>query len=340
MTALVVTACGPMTSLQDRGRFGAQRLGISSSGAMDALGLAAANVLVGNAPGAAAIELGLLGGSFTVEDGVLRAAVAGALCAVTLDGRTVPTCTSVTLSPGRILSIGPARAGVFAYLGVGSGFDISPQLGSLSLQPRAGLGGLNGRFLQPGDRLPLLKPAPPAGLELELDPPALDATAPVRVVLGPQDDYFAAEAVGAFLSSPYTVSREADRMGYRLTGPAVRHARGYNIVSDGIVSGSVQVPGSGEPIVKMADRQTTGGYPKIATMISADLRVLAQRRPGETVRFEAVSMAEAQRIARERAAIIAGLAASVRPFAKSLSVEALLALNLAGAAVDALAPED
>jgi biotin-dependent carboxylase-like uncharacterized protein len=339
MTALLVRAAGPMTSLQDAGRYGHQRFGVSPSGAMDRLALAAANALVGNAPGAAGIEFMLLGGSFAVEDGTVRIAVAGAPCGLTLDGEPAPPGISLQVRAGQTLTVGSAQEGVYAYLAVAGGFALPPELGSLSLHRRAGIGGIDGRPLQAGDRLPLTLDAPPAGPELVLDPAPIDPAAEVRVVLGPQDDLFTAAGIETFLSSAYAVTQEADRMGYRLAGPKIEHASGYNIVSDGIVSGSVQVPGSGEPICMMADRQTTGGYPKIATVISADLRVLAQRRPGDAVRFRAVTMAEAQELARERARALASLAAKARPArAAAFTSEELLAQNLAGAAVDALEP--
>ena len=338
MTALIVKACGPMTSIQDGGRFGFQRYGVSASGAMDRLALACANALVGNAPGAAGLEFMLMGGTFEAEGGSVRVALAGAPCPVALDGQPVPAMTSVTVRPGQTLSVGAAQAGVYAYLAVAGGLALTPQLGSLSLQPRAGIGGVDGRACRAGDRLPLVLPGAPDGPELALDPLPLDPEAPVRVVLGPQDDYFTPEGIETFLASAYAVSREADRMGYRLTGPKIAHARGFNIVSDGIVTGSVQVPGSGEPIVMMADRQTTGGYPKLATVISADLRLVAQRRAGEEIRFAAVGIEEAQAAARERADLVRGLAASARPVRGGLpGPEELLSLNLAGAAVDAFA---
>jgi biotin-dependent carboxylase-like uncharacterized protein len=338
MTALVVQECGPMTTIQDAGRFGWQRFGVSNAGAMDRLALAAANALVGNGPGAAAIEFTLLGGVFTIEGGPARVAVAGAPCAVALDGQPVPAMTSALAHDGQRLTIGPAQAGVFAYLAVAGGLDLLPQLGSLSLQPRAWIGGFQGRPLRPGDRVPLLLAEPPPGLDLALELLPLDADAPVRVVFGPQDDLFTPNGIETFLTAAYAVSREADRMGYRLTGPPVQHLKGYNIVSDGVVAGSVQVPGGGEPIVMMADRQTTGGYPKIATVISADLRVLAQRRPGQRVRFAGINICEAQRLARERAQLIAAFPARCRPARGGAlpPIEELLALNLAGAAVDAL----
>jgi biotin-dependent carboxylase-like uncharacterized protein len=232
------------------------------------------------------------------------------------------------------------QAGVYAYLAIAGGIDLPLQLGSLSLHQRAALGGFHGRAFEPGDRIPLRLTAPPEGPLLSLDPVPIEAQAPIRVVLGPQDDYFTAAGLETLLSSSYAVSQEADRMGYRLTGPKIEHAQGFNIVSDGIVSGSIQVPGSGEPIIMMADRQTTGGYPKIATVISADLRVVAQRRPGDALRFQAISMVEAQRLARERVAEIAALPSLARPVRGGLPpIEELLALNLAGAAVDAMAPD-
>jgi biotin-dependent carboxylase-like uncharacterized protein len=225
---------------------------------------------------------------------------------------------------------------VFFYLAVAGGFGVAPALGSVSLQPRAGIGGLDGRALQAGDRLDLVLDSAPPGPDATVDPVPLDPEAEVRVVLGPQDDYFSPEGIATLLSASFEVSREADRMGYRLTGPAIRHSRGFNIVSDGIVGGSIQVPGSGEPIVTMADRQTTGGYPKIATVISADLRVVAQRRTGERIRFQAIGIEEAQAIARERAEALRSLTTRTRPVRGGLpGSEELLALNLAGAAVDA-----
>jgi biotin-dependent carboxylase-like uncharacterized protein len=339
MTALRVVAAGPMTSLQDAGRLGFQRYGVSPSGAMDRLALAAAKALVGNAPGAAAIEFMLLGGSFAVEEGEARIAVMGAPCAVSVDGQGVPPATSVRVRAGQMIAIGAAHAGVYAYLAVAGGFGVAPDLGSLSLHRRAGIGGVEGRPLAPGDRLPLNVERSDDTPDLARDAVGLEPDAPVRVVLGPQDDLFTSEGLATFAASTYTVTQEADRMGYRLAGPKIAHAQGYNIVSDGIVSGSVQVPGSGEPIVMMADRQTTGGYPKIATVVSADLRLLAQRRPGQAVRFEIIAMRDAQELARERARTIASLATSVRPVRRrSFSSEELLAHNLAGEAADAFGP--
>jgi biotin-dependent carboxylase-like uncharacterized protein len=340
VTALVVDECGPMTSLQDAGRIGWRRFGIAGSGAMDPSALATANALVGNAPGTAAIEFVLLGGSLRLEGHSARVAVAGAPCALALEGQAVPHTATVTMRDGQVLTLGPVREGVYAYLALAGGFALEGQLGSLSLHPRAGIGGLQGRALQAGDRLPLAQDRAPDRGHWLLDPVPLDPDAPIRVVLGPQADYFSETGLQTFLSKDYAVSREADRMGYRLTGPKIEHALGYNIVSDGIVPGSVQVPGSGEPIVMMADCQTTGGYPKIATVISSDLRVIAQRRLGSPVRFQAVEIGEAQALARERGRFISTLPERRRPSRHALPPsEELLSLNLAGAAVNAFGRE-
>jgi biotin-dependent carboxylase-like uncharacterized protein len=340
MTALLVKTCGPMTSPQDFGRVGWQKHGVSNSGAMDRLALAAANGLVGNAPDAGGIEFMLAGGEFAVEGGSVRLAVTGAGARLTVDGQAVKGTTSFVVRGGQSVAIGAAQGGVYLYLAAAGGFAVEPQLGSISLHARARIGGLEGRPLRAGDRLPLKRAEAPEGDELGLSALSLEPDAPIRVVLGPQDDYFSAAGIETFLSATYRVSAEADRMGYRLTGERIEHALGYNIVSDGIVTGSVQVAGTGEPIVLMADRQTTGGYPKIATVISPDLRILAQRRPGASVRFQAVDMAEAQRLARGAAQALAALPSRARPRRGGLPLnEELLSLNLAGAAVDALEPE-
>lgn len=337
MSALLVKDCGPRTSIQDEGRFGWQRYGVAPSGAMDRLALAAANTLVGNGPGAAALEFMLLGGALTAEGARLRVAVTGAPCSLAIDGKPALHSATLLLEAGQTLMIGPMQQGVYAYCAVAGGFDLPPQLGSLSLHQRAALGGFRGRNLQAGDRIPL-NGAPLDAPLLALPPLALDRDAPIRVVMGPQDDDFTKAGIEAFLAGTYRVSQEADRMGYRLEGAPIAHARGYNIVSDGIVSGSVQVPGSGQPIVMMADRQTTGGYPKIATVISADLRLVAQRRPGDAIRFAAVSAEEGEAAARERAHDMATLAARAKARRAGWpSPEEMLALNLAGAAVDAFA---
>jgi len=337
MTELVVRSCGPMTTLQDRGRLGYQRFGVSPSGAMDLRSLAVANALAGNPPDTAAIEFMNLGGAFTCAGGDLRIALAGADCALSIDGAPVAPQTAAILKEGQTAQIGHARTGTFAYLAVAGGFSVEPQLGSLSFHLRSRLGGLNGAALQAGDHLPCRAEAQ-AGELMHLPLDVRSGDDPIRVMLGPQDDYFTPEAVRIFLEEEFTISPQADRMGFQLTGPRLEHAKGFNIVSDGIVTGHIQVPGNGQPIVLMRDRQTAGGYPKIATIISADLDRFAQLRPGSKVRFKAVERDEAVAAARSLRDWIASLPEALMPVRFSLTTEHLLSTNLIGGAVNALAP--
>lgn len=334
---LLVEDCGAATSLQDAGRFRQQRFGVSPAGAMDRFALALANALVGNAPGEAAIEFALLGGRLRAEGGPVRIALAGAECPLLVDGAAVAPLTAITVAGGQAIEIRPARKGAFAYLAIGSGLAVPPVLGSRALHLRSQMGGIAGRPLRPGDRLPVNRAAQDApAVTLTLPPAAGDP--PIRVMLGPQDDLFDPQGIADFLGSPYTVTAEADRMGYRLEGAPIRHRDGYNIVSDGIVSGSIQVPGAGQPIVLLADRQTTGGYPKIATVISADLPLLVQKRPGDRLHFAAVNRTEAVMALRARLDELAAAAASIGPAgARGFDSARLLSLNLVDGWLDALA---
>ncbi|QFU17477.1 biotin-dependent carboxyltransferase family protein [Microvirga thermotolerans] len=337
MTALVIKSCGPMTSLQDRGRYGYQRFGVSPSGAMDRRGLAMANALVGNAPWTVAIEFVHLGGALTASGGDVLIALAGADCSLAIDGKAVAPRTAALLKEGQTAEVGHARRGTFAYLAAAGGFAVPASLGSRSLHLRSRMGGLDGRPLQANDRLDCAATGGPAPLMRLPDDPAPD-DGPIRVMLGPQDDYFTPEAIRTFLESEFTVSSQADRMGFQLSGPVLEHAKGFNIVSDGIVEGHVQVPGSGQPIVLMRDRQTAGGYPKIATVIGADLDRLAQVRPGSPVRFRAVDREEAVAAARAFRSWVEALPRALVPVRLSPTTEDLLAANLIGGAVHALDP--
>jgi len=337
MTDLVVKSCGPMTTLQDRGRFGYQGFGVSPSGAMDRRALAMANALVGNSPEMAAIEFVNLGGAFTCEGCDLLVALVGAGSALSIDGTSVPALTSVVLKEGQSLEVGHPRSGTFAYLAVAGSFAVEPQLGSLSFHLRSRLGGLKGAALKAGDHLPCRAEAQ-GGEPMQLTADLPEESGPIRVMLGPQDDYFTPESISLLLESEFTISPQADRMGFQLTGPRLEHAKGFNIVSDGIVDGHIQVPGSGQPIVLMRDRQTAGGYPKIATVISADLARFAQMRPGARVRFSAVGRDEALTAARQSREWIAALPSHLTPVRFTLTTEHLLSRNLIGGTVDALAP--
>ncbi|HSP25656.1 MAG TPA: biotin-dependent carboxyltransferase family protein [Saliniramus sp.] len=335
MAEIEILDCGAATTIQDAGRFGLQRFGVGPAGAMDRDSLAIANLLVGNDAGEAAIEFAGLGGRFRVASGEIRIALVGADAVLSVDGEPVAPFTSVTLRAGEGFSIGPTRSGMFTVLAIAGGLDIAPQLGSRSLHMRAGIGGYQGRGLRAGDMLPLRREKIDGDDLALIDPPQLES-GPIRIVLGPQDDHFSQDGVATFLASTYKVSQQADRMGYRLSGPKVAHADGFNIVSDGIVTGAIQVPGSGEPIVLMADRQTTGGYPKIATIITADLARFAQMRPGSEVSFRAISVEDAIAAVRSHAARLASLRDNLRIAGSvDLSSERLLSLNLVGGWVSA-----
>jgi len=334
MSKLVISTIGPASSVQDGGRLGAQRYGLTPSGAMDRLALAAANCLLGNELFAAAIEIGPFGATFTAREGAVRVALAGASRNADISGRAVALDTSMTLADGETLTLGFARGGAFSYLAIEGGIAGEPMFDSLAVNARAGLGSPYPRPLQAGDELQTAAPSGPAERRIDL-PPLVEG--PIRVVMGPQDDEFGEDAINLFLDSEWKISATSDRMGYRLEGPVIKHLHGHNIVSDGTVDGSIQVPGNGAPIVLMPDRGTSGGYPKIATVITADFGRFAQIPAGRGFRFKAVSMAEAQREARQFAQLLRSLPDRVRPIETfDLNIEALQDANVAGAAVSAV----
>lgn len=295
MSALTIVDPGPFATIQDLGRPGYQRFGVSVSGAMDECALRIANMLVGNDENEAAVEFTFAGGCYMVDTDSCRFAIAGGDFPLTIDGGPAAAYAAHTVERGSRLTIGRALAGARGYLSVSGGFDLSEVLGSRSTHLRSQMGGVDGGVLAAGSALPLRAEKAPEGQDMWLPHdlwPAGDGM--VRVVLGPQDDRFTQKGIRTFLSDEYRITDQSDRMGYRLEGPPIEHSGDYNIVSDGIAPGSVQVVGSGQPIILLADRQTTGGYTKIATVISADLPILAQLRPGDSIRFQAVSIEEAE----------------------------------------------
>jgi 5-oxoprolinase (ATP-hydrolysing) subunit C len=324
-----VLSAGPGTTLQDAGRHGYLRYGVTAAGPMDQLAHATANLAVGNQAGSTALEVSLGGIEVTAESGPLSVAVAGGEFALSLGGRPLPPAVVLNLDEGAVLKIRAGRRGCWCYLAVAGRLVVPKVLGSHATHTRTGFGGVDGRAIEAGDRLGIersgcSKPPLSAIVAPWLDRPANI----IRVVLGPQHDYFADDQIAAFLAGPWSVSSKRDRMAYFLDGPRLTHARGYNIVSDGIAVGAIQVPGDGRPIVLMADRQSTGGYPKIATVIGADLGKLAQSRPGSTFTFEAVSIAQAVAARREEAALLTRDIV-VEPLVRAhLSSEFLLGLNL------------
>ena len=309
MAVFSVIEPGLLTTVQDRGRYGAQRLGIPVSGAMDQQSLILANLLAGNDPSAAGLEATLKGPELLVLQETC-VAITGAEGAPRLNSRPIPMWTATHVFPGDRLLIGQATRGLRCYLSVTGGTEVPQVLGSRSTYLPGRLGGMEGRALQKGDLLAAGPSARPLetieGQTIRPDLiPAFSREVTLSVVLGPQDHFFTPEGIATLLHEPYTVTPEADRMGYRLSGPLIRHSRGHDIISDGTAFGSIQVAGDQQPIILLADRQTTGGYPKIATVISVDLPLVAQARPGDRVRFLAVSLGEAHHLLRERAARLA-----------------------------------
>lgn len=308
MTAtLRVVEPGLLTTVQDLGRYGYQRFGVPVSGAMDDFALRAANLMVGNEEGAAALELTVLGPTIVFESDTSIAITGGDLSPA-LDGEPVPLWETVNVRAGGRLSFGGARDGLRSWLAVAGGIDVPVVMGSRSTYVRGGIGGLHGRALEAGDTLSTLSPSDGVTLVRRLPEdfpaPSYGNSHQLRVVPGPQHEAFTEDAVSTLLGSTYSVSMDQDRMGCRLEGPALEHRSGPDIVSDGSPLGAVQVPGDGTPIVLLADRGTTGGYTKIATVIGADIGLLAQAMPGDEVTFRAVSVDDAQSVVRERRAVL------------------------------------
>ena len=303
MKIIEVVDGGMLTTVQDLGRYGYQRYGVPTSGAMDLFSLRAANRLVGNPDEAAGLEMTLVGPRLRFV-APATIAVTGADLGARLDSAALPTWQSVLLEPGAELWFAGPQSGVRAYLAVAGGVDVPLVLGSRSTYTRSRIGGFEGRKLQAGDALHIPGGRPVLlGGTLHLPAPHRPVCGhahALRVVLGPQDDRFTAAGITTFLASTYTVGPQSDRMGYRLSGPRIEHLRGPDIISDGTPFGAVQVAGDGVPIVLLADRGTAGGYTKIATVIGPDIPRLAQAAPGDTVTFESIGLDEAYAAVREQ----------------------------------------
>ena len=302
---LAVIKPGMLTTIQDEGRWGYQARGVPVAGPMDPVSHRMANALVGNSRDAALLEITLLGPELEFEDERL-VAVAGAEFELLLDGRPVPSHAPFTVSAGSHLRFGTRRTGARAYLAVSGGITVAPMFGSRATHLVSAMGGAAGRALVAGDRLPLGGRSRFSRLGdnivTETENPRSDP-AIVRVLPGPQDDYFTPAALDVLQSAPYVVAGNSDRMGFRLEGPRLTHARGADIISDATPLGVLQVPASGQPILLMADRQTTGGYPKIATVIAADMTVAGQLAPADRIAFVVCTPRDAitALIAQERA---------------------------------------
>lgn len=325
MTAptLHIVRPGVLTSVQDLGRRGYQRYGIPVCGAMDSVSLRIANILVGNPENSAALEMTAVGPTIEFpEESVI--AITGADLEPRLDGIPIPSWTSVAVPRGSTLSFGGPRDGLRAYLAVAGGIDVPPVMNSRSTDLKGGFGGHEGRSLADGDTLPVgISPhdSVPAGTGLPEHisrQPTYGQRFTIRVILGPQDTAFTDAGISTLLASEYAVSVDSDRTGCRLEGETIEHLDGPDIVSDGTALGSIQVPGGGEPIILLADRGTTGGYAKIATVISPDIGLLAQAMPGAKIRFERVSVEQAREALFEQESMVR-------------EIKAFVGLDLAGA---------
>jgi antagonist of KipI len=300
MNAFRVLKPGLFTTVQDLGRHSYLRYGVPISGAMDTFSLTAANLLVANNPHEAGLETTLIGPELEALAGICIA-VTGGKASPKVNGSNVPMWHSIDVQKGDVLSFGKMESGCRAYLAVRGGIDVPPVLGSRSTYVRGGFGGLDGRPLRTGDVIKVFA-SQPIGAERCMPKelvPQFSSDYRVCAILGPQADMFSEEGQKILFSSRYKVTSEADRMGYRLEGQTVQHEAEADIVSDPLLPGAVQIPGSGKPILVMQDAQTTGGYPKIAVVISSDLPLLGQAKPGGAIGFSRVTLKEAQERLRQ-----------------------------------------
>lgn len=307
---------GLFTTVQDLGRPGLQHAGVTPGGAMDAFALRAANLLVGNPDSAAGLEITLTGPELVFHEAA-TIAITGADLGVTLEGRTPPPWRAVGVPRGARLRFGAARRGCRAYVAIAGGIDVPAVLGGRGTHVRAAFGGLAGRALERGDVLPVGTRSPlaeriartllatdrdvriaPWGLGHSLV--ASRAAGLVRMIPGPDFPQLGKESLDALREEPFTLASNSDRMGLRFEGRALHLARHEEQLSAPVAFGTIQLPPDGHPIVLMADRQTTGGYPRLGEVVTVDLGVLAQARPGDEVRFQDISLTDAQRLDRER----------------------------------------
>jgi antagonist of KipI len=303
MASVRVLHPGLLTTVQDMGRWGLQARGVPPAGPMDPWAHRMANALVGNAAGAATLEITLKGPELEFEDERI-VAVAGAHFGIDVDGRGQSPNDAFIVPAGARLRVGTRRIGARGYLAVAGGFAVPEVLGSRSTHLVGRLGGLEGRALTGGDSLPLGAPGGPRPRRSgEVELPESGRATRIRVLPGPHLDRFSPDALSRLQSSPYTLDNESDRMGFRLKGPRLTHANGADIISDATPLGVLQVPASGQPVLLMADRQTTGGYAILASVITADIGLAGQLAPGDQIQFEACTLqnAIAALIARERA---------------------------------------
>lgn len=289
---------GLLTTVQDKGRWGYQCYGVAVAGAMDAFALASANRLVGNPEGAAGLEMTLLGPTLRLHRETIFA-LAGADLGPRLNGEPISNWTCHLAQPGAVLDFAGRKSGIRSYLAISGGIDVPPIMDSRATYLLGHFGGLEGRALRARDRLPILPPAagsrnfPGRIFPEDLHPP-YRKNPTLRVVPGPFAEFFSGEAIQILFSTEYTITPQSDRMGYRLQGEPLRRQKPKELISCGLANGTIQVPPDGQPIILLADRQSIGGYPIVATLILADLPLIAQCAPGDKLRFSPVSIEEAR----------------------------------------------
>jgi antagonist of KipI len=306
MSTLLVEAPGLFTTVQDLGREGFGPMGVSASGAADAVSLRIGNRLVGNPEGAAALEMTLIGGTFTFEQAAVMAAT-GADFGPSLDGVALPMWTSIEIREGQTVKFGPSRSGARAYLCVQGGIAVELFLGSASTHVLSGLGGFDGRALRKGDRVEV-GAANSLFRKRSLSAKVLESLGPrkvIRITDGPQSDWFAESSWKALCGNTFRISEQSNRMGIRLEGPPISLDTSREMITEGVSLGAIQVTSSGQPIILFVEQQTTGGYPKIANVILADLHSLGQLRPRDEIRFERVEMSEARALLIRQEALLA-----------------------------------
>lgn len=338
MSRLRVISAG-LSSIQDLGRFGLQRYGIPPAGAMDIASLGLGNALVGCARGTAAIETGPLPSIFETEGPPIRIAVTGAARSLAVDGEKAGFNCTHLIHAGQRITLGSVRGGMYSYLCLEGGLVTEPQYASSSLDERSGFGSPYCRRLQSGD---VLEARPATAWKSEQFAAENHAErskqGPIRIILGPQDDYFYPETIRQFLTTQWRIATDSNRMCYSLDGPLLAHARGYNIVSDGTVKGSIQIAGSGQPFVLLSDRGTIGGYPKIATLATVDIDRFTQIPPGGTVSFEAISVERAQALLHQERLHRKPFRLRQAPRGATIDEAVLASANIAGHAMNALEP--
>jgi antagonist of KipI len=299
MSTIHVQSPGMFTTVQDLGRPGYGPLGVSRSGAADPVSLRIGNLLTGNPQNTAALEMTLLGGTFVFPDGGVVALTGSDF------GASIPMNTAIELKPGEVLKTGPTKSRARCYLCVRGGIAVKPLLGSASTHILSGLGGFEGRPLRKGD---ILHIGAQSGESKKLCSPPPEFRTVLRTTISPQTDRFSTATRRAFFTAVFTVTEESNRMGIRLSGPAIEPPHKGHMTSEGVSLGAIQVPSSGNPIITFVEQQTTGGYPKIANIITADLPSVGQLRPRDQVQFELVTPKYARDLILEQEAIISACA--------------------------------